>query len=79
MHIFTKVQKCNVNKFFLSEGHTIYSTTDRGPDTLGNVIVSGYVIFYQIIKFFVNILFFHYWQIVFIGQTNWLCGLDVAC
>jgi len=30
----------------------------RGPDILHNVIVSGYVTFYQISEFFVNMLFF---------------------
>jgi len=35
-----------------------YYTTVRGPDILRNVIVSGYVTFYQISKFFVNIYFF---------------------
>ena len=47
---------------FLSEDHTSYYTTVRGPDTLLNVIVSGYVAFYQINKSFVNIFFIHYWQ-----------------
>jgi len=43
---------------FLVEGHITYYTTARGPDTLRTVIVSGYDTFYQIKKFFVNILFF---------------------
>jgi len=37
-----------------------YYTTVRGPDILRNVIVSTYVNFYQINKFFGNILFFQY-------------------
>ena len=37
----------------------------RGPDILHNVIVSGYVTFYQISEFFVNMLFFQCWQNVF--------------
>jgi len=42
---------------FLSEGHISYYTTVRGPDILRNVIVSGYDLFYQINKFFVNTSF----------------------
>jgi len=42
---------------FLSESHY---TTVRGPDILRNRIVSGYVAFYEIHKFFVNTLRFHY-------------------
>jgi len=45
---------------FLSGGHISYFTTVRGPDVLRNVIVSGYVTIYQINKFFVNKLFFHF-------------------
>jgi len=33
---------------FLSEGNISFHTTVRGPDFLRNVIVSGYVTFYQI-------------------------------
>jgi len=39
-----------------------HCTTVQGPDILRNVIVSGYVAFYQICKFFVNMLFFKYCQ-----------------
>jgi len=39
---------------FSSEGHISYYTTVRESDVLRNVIVSGYVAFYQIEKFFVN-------------------------
>ena len=35
------------------EDHISYYTTFRGPDILRNVIVSGYVAFYQINKFFI--------------------------
>jgi len=42
---------------FLSESHY---TTVRGPDILRNRIVSGYITFYEINKFFANTLFFHY-------------------
>jgi len=47
---------------FVSEGHISYSATVRGSGIFRNVIVSGYVTFYQINTFFVNILYFHYWQ-----------------
>jgi len=40
------------------------------------VIFSGYVTFYQINIFFLNILFFYYWQIVFFGRVKWLGGFD---
>jgi len=41
-----------------------------GPDTSCNVIVSGYVIFCQINKRFVNTLFFHYCLNVFAAGWN---------
>jgi len=47
----------------LSENH--YRTV-WGPDIFRNRIVSGYVTFYKISTFFVNTLFFHYWQIIFV-------------
>jgi len=40
---------------FLGEDHISYCKIVRGPDILRNVIFSGYVIFYQINRFFVNI------------------------
>jgi len=40
--------------------HTSYFTTVLGPDILRNVIVSGYVTFHQVTKFFVKILYFQY-------------------
>jgi len=43
---------------FLGEDHISYCTTVRGPNTLRNVIFSGYVTFYQINALFVNRL--HY-------------------
>ena len=43
---------------FLGEDHICYCTTVLGPDILRNVLFSGYVAFYQINTFFVNILFF---------------------
>jgi len=54
--------------------HISYCTTVRGPDVLRNVIFSGYVTFYQINTFFVNLLFFHYWQNVFCGGWNGFPG-----
>jgi len=42
---------------FLSVGHIYYYTNVRGPNIIRNVIVSGYVTFDQISKFFVNIIF----------------------
>jgi len=49
------------SSIFLGKDHISYCTTVRGLDILRNVIFSGYVTF-QIITFFVNTLFFHYWQ-----------------
>jgi len=45
---------------FLSEAHISCYTTFRGPDILHDVIFSKYVAFYEINKFFVNPIFFHY-------------------
>ena len=45
---------------FLSEGHTSYYTTVRGPDMFRNVIVSGCVTFYQINKFFVYNIYINF-------------------
>jgi len=45
----------------LSEDHISFYTPVRGLDILPNVIVLGYVTFYQINKCFVKrLLFFHY-------------------
>jgi len=44
---------------FLSEDHITYYTTFREQDILRNVIVSGYLAFYQITKCFVKTLFLH--------------------
>jgi len=54
---------------FLSEGHISSYTTVRGPDIFRNVIVSGYVTFYQVKKFFRE-------YINFSLLTKWLCGPD---
>jgi len=52
----------------LTEGHIGHDTTVRGPDILRNVIVSGYVTFYQIEKCL---------QIyIFLLLTKWLHGSD---
>jgi len=64
---------------FLGVNHISYCTTVRGTDILRNVIFSGYVPYYQINTFFVNISFFHYWKNVFCGRTKWLCRTDLAC
>ena len=47
---------------FLSDGHISYCTAVRGPDIVGNVIVSCYVTFYQINNIFVDVglLLIHY-------------------
>jgi len=42
----------------LREGHISYYTTDQGPHIWRDVIVLGYATFYEINKFFVNIVFF---------------------
>jgi len=42
----------------LPEGHITYCTTFREPDILRNVIISGYVTFYQMNKCFANIFVF---------------------
>jgi len=60
---------------FLGEGHISYCTTIRGLDILRNVIFSGYVTF-QINTFFVNALFFHYWQNAFCGWVKRLLRSD---
>jgi len=45
--------RTGVSNFFI-RGHISYYTTVRGSDILRNVILSGYVTFYQIKKLFVN-------------------------
>jgi len=52
----------------LGEDFISYCTAVRGPHILCNVIFSGYVTFYQSNTFFVNILFFHYWQTCFVAE-----------
>ena len=52
---------------YLSEGHISYYRTYRGPGVLRNVIVLGYVTFYQINK--ISEIFFH-------DLTKWLRGPD---
>jgi len=42
--------------------HVNYYTKIRRPEIFRNAIASGYVVFCQINKFFVNILFFHYFE-----------------
>jgi len=45
---------------------------------LRNMIFSGYVTFYQISNFFVNTVFFHYWQNVFCSWMRQLLRSDLA-
>jgi len=45
-------------RLVLSESHISSSARVRGPDILHNAIVSEYVTFYQINKFFLDMLFF---------------------
>jgi len=56
----------------LSMGNKSCYTTVRGPDIMRNQIASGYVTFYQINKFFVNV------RTVFSIFTKWLRGRDLA-
>ena len=69
-------------QIFLSVSHY---TTVRGPEILRNWIVSGYVTFYEINKFFLNTLFFyyyikiHYFFIInkmssWAGEMSWRAG-----
>jgi len=66
-----------VSKLFLSEGHTSYYTAVQGWKILCNVIVSGYVTFYQIRKCFVN-AFFSLLTECLCCQVKWLCGPDLV-
>jgi len=59
--------------FFVRGSHQSYYTTVRGPDISHHLIVSGHVRSCKINKFFVNVLFFHYWQNVFAGRI-WPTG-----
>jgi len=61
---------------FLSEDHISCSTIVRGPDTLRNATVSGYVTLHQINKLFANILFFQYWENGFAGRSLETPGLS---
>jgi len=47
--------------------HKLLHNSPR-PDILRTVIVLGYVAIHQIKKFFVNTVFFQYWQNVFVGR-----------
>jgi len=55
-----------------------YCTTVLGPRILSNVIVSGYVIFYQINTFFCKYTVFSLLTNVFCGQMKRLRGSDLA-
>jgi len=58
----------------VTESHISYYTTVRGPEIVRNVIVSGYVPFYQINKCFGNISRFYFWQTVFAVGWNGSAG-----
>ena len=62
----------------LGEDHISYCKIVRGPDILRNVIFSGHVPFYQINRFFVSILFFHYSQNALRPGVKWLHRSDLA-
>jgi len=53
-----------LSKFFGRGPRTLLHNSSRA-NILRNVIFSGYVTFYLISKFFVNVSFSHYWQNVF--------------
>jgi len=63
-HLRRRVCDCLPNSYrpslfkLLKENHISYCRTVRGLEILRNVIFSGYITFYQINTFFVNILFF---------------------
>ena len=71
---------CNVNQgspnFFVRGPHKLLHNSSRAGH-MCNAIVSVYVTFYQINKFFVNMLFFHYWQNGFAGRILYLETPDV--
>jgi len=48
--------------------------TIRGLDVLRSANVSGYVTFYQIKQYFINIYFFHCWHKVFAAKWNGFAG-----
>jgi len=78
-----RVRDCLSNSYrpglFKFLGETIsYCTTVPRPDILRNVIFSGYITFYQINTFFVNVLFLHYWKNVFCCRVKWLCRSNLA-
>ena len=78
MHIF----KVGIQQGFqtlLFEDHISCCTTLWGPDILRNMIVSGYVKFYQINKCFINSLFVHYGQMYLrpdeiASRAGYVCG-----
>jgi len=63
---------------FFGRDHISYYITVRGPDILRNVIFLGYVPFYPINAFFVNTLYFLYWQNVFCDRVKWLRRSNLA-
>jgi len=78
LNISEESRTSEVSKTFLPEGHISYYTTIRGPGILRIVIVSGYVRFYQINKFFLYMLILHYCQNGFAGRMNWFHWPDLG-
>jgi len=65
---------------FLTVSHISHYTTVRGLNIFRNVIVSAYVAFYQINKFFANILFSQYWQnVLALGWNGFAGRICPAC
>ena len=58
-----------LSKIFWRGTHRLLHNSSRA-NILRNVIFSGYVALYLIGKFFVNTLFFNYWQNVFCGRME---------
>ena len=60
-----------LSKLFGRGPHRLLHNSSRA-NILRTVNFSGYVTFYIISRFFVNILSFHYWQNMFCGRLKWL-------
>jgi len=67
-----------ISKVFLSEGHISYYTLVPGPDILRNVIVVGYVTFFQINKFSLLTKCLCGRRNGFADRMKWLHGPDLA-
>jgi len=60
----------------LPEGHVSYYTTLSGPDILHNVIVTGCVTFYQMNKYFLNLIIFSLLTKSLWPDEKWFRGSD---